>query len=138
MESDWIGAGYDSRNNRGRVKFSAKRFNVKESKLRQQKIERRNKQREEFKSDKDRRNAERIYKELQLLHQNKLQRKRKEAEKQMQRIDKLAENSNIYAKTLLGIKNTAKFTKASAKNVFIETLKREMTQVNIAETSVKV
>lgn len=60
MESDWVGLGYDSRNKRGWVKFSAKRFNVKESKLRQQNIVRRNKQREEFKSDKDRRKAERV------------------------------------------------------------------------------
>lgn len=135
-------AEYDSRNKRGCVKYSAKRFNEKESKLRQEKIERRNQQKEEFKSDKDRRNAERIYKELQLLHQKKLQRKRKEAEKQMQRIDQLAENSNIHSRLSLGIKNTAKFPKSSAKNVFIETLKREttknVTEVDIAETRVKV
>lgn len=59
----------------------------------------------------------------------------------MQIIDKLAENSNIHAETILSIKNTAKFTKASAKNAFIETLKREMTKivihVDIAEMSVK-
>lgn len=107
---------------------NGQRFNLKESRIRNEKILKRYQQRTEYVNNKDRKNAEKVYQALQTLHLEKLKNKRKEAAKHQKKIDQLAVENSMLPQTLLKIQNSTKFVKASVKNVFIETLKREITK----------